>query len=392
MSNSTYKHARDLAILNTIAEALNSAADVQQALARTLALVAERLDLQAGWVWLIDPETDQIYNAAAYNLPPYLREPVRMTGAPCWCLDSFRAGGLAPKNITQMGCSRLRKAAEDDRLEATQGLSGHASIPLMFRDKPLGVMNVTGPTGRRLTRTELRLLSTIGYQVGIAVERARLSEEATRLARAEERARIAREIHDTLAQSLTAIALHIEGALPHLNHDTERARNHLERALAMSRESLEEARRSVGELRAAGPGSQKTLIGALSDLARHFTAETGVRVSMEMPEQLSLATPVETELTAIVREALTNVQHHAQATEVSVSVRRRANTLHMTVHDNGRGFMPKSLPIGHHGIVGMRERARLLGGTLRLVSRPARGATITVIVPIEAWHEERATR
>ena len=173
-------------------------------------------------------------------------------------------GELAPKNITQMGCSRLRKAAEDGDLDATQGLSGHASIPLMFRDKPLGVMNVTGPAGRRLTRNELRLLSTIGYQVGIAVERARLSEDAARLARAEERARIAREIHDTLAQGLTAIALHIEGALPHLSSDTDRARAHLDRALAMSRESLEEARRSVSELR-GGQNSQKTLAGRLGD-------------------------------------------------------------------------------------------------------------------------------
>src|SRR5579859_4123743 len=110
MPPANHKQARELVILNTIAEALNSAPDVQQALARTLGLVAELLDLQAGWVWLIDPETNQIYNAAAHNLPPYLREPVRMIGYTCWCLDSFRSGELAPKNITQMGCSRLRKA------------------------------------------------------------------------------------------------------------------------------------------------------------------------------------------------------------------------------------------------------------------------------------------
>ena len=74
----------------------------------------------------------------------------------------------------------------------------------------------------QLTRTELRLLSTIAYQVGIAIERARLAGESARLARAEERARLAREIHDTLAQGLTAIALHIEGALPYLESDPER--------------------------------------------------------------------------------------------------------------------------------------------------------------------------
>src|SRR5207249_9299306 len=102
-----------------------------------------------------------------------------------------------------------------------------------------------------LTREELRLLSTIAYQTGIAVERARLAEESTRLARAEERTRLAREIHDTLAQALTAIGLHIEGALPHLDSNPRRARERLERALGMAREGLEEARRSVLDLRAA---------------------------------------------------------------------------------------------------------------------------------------------
>ena len=76
--------ARELAVLNAIATALNSSVDVHQALARTLALVADLLGLRTGWVWLLDPETDQFYLAAAQNLPPYLQEPVRMSGR--WCL------------------------------------------------------------------------------------------------------------------------------------------------------------------------------------------------------------------------------------------------------------------------------------------------------------------
>ena len=138
-------------------------------------------------------------------------------------------------------------------------------------------MNVTGSEWRKLTPTELRLLSTIAYQAGIAIERARLAQESTRLARAEERTRLAREIHDTLAQGLTAIALHIEGALPYLEHDPGRARERLTRALEATRESLEEARRSVLNLRTGLPAG-KPLGEALGALARRLTAETGVRV------------------------------------------------------------------------------------------------------------------
>ncbi len=86
--------------------------------------------------------------------------------------------------------------------------------------------------------------ATIAYQVGLAIERARIAGERAGLARAEERARIAREIHDTLAQDLTAIALHLEGALPHLERDPARARERLQRALSLTRTGLEEARRA----------------------------------------------------------------------------------------------------------------------------------------------------
>src|ERR671927_282460 len=169
------KQARELRILNAIAEALNSTLDVQQALERTLVLVADLLGLHTGWIWLLDPETQQFYSAAVHNLPPYLQAPVQMTGKPCWCIQSFQKGQLTPKNIGVLECSRLRSAVSAGVAEETAGLRYHASIPLLFQDRPLGIMNVTGPAWRKLTRTELRLLSTIAYQVGIAIERARLA-------------------------------------------------------------------------------------------------------------------------------------------------------------------------------------------------------------------------
>src|SRR5207248_9801905 len=196
------------------------------------------------------------------------------------------------------------------------GLHSHASIPLYFQDRPLGIVNVAGPSWRRLTADELRLLATIAYQVGIAVERARLAEESTRLARAEERTRLAREIHDTLAQGLTAIGLDIEGALRHLEGSPERARERLERALATTRESLEEARRSVLNLRAA-PLTGRPLAEALAALGRDFASSTGILVHVQIAGMEDAPVPlrVEAELFRIAQEALANVRKHARATE-----------------------------------------------------------------------------
>ncbi|MBC5805467.1 MAG: GAF domain-containing sensor histidine kinase [Candidatus Eremiobacter antarcticus] len=374
--------ARELAILNAIAEELNSAAGVRQALERTLARVTKLLGLRAGWVWLLDHETQAFYHAASQHLPPYLEEPVRMAGSWCTCIDEFRAGALTPKNIDVIECSRLQPAVKRKATHLTQGLRYHASIPLYSQDKPVGIMNVTGPAWRKLSADELRVLSTIGYYVGVTVERARLSADAAKAARSEERARIAREIHDTLAQGLTAIALQVEGALHQLKADPEKARHRLERALAVSRESLEEARRSVLGLRGSPLGGQP-LAEALSGLGRSFTSETGVRVNVLARGRAALPPEVEAELFRIAGEALANVRKHARAKSVAISLRAGPKAVTMSLADDGRGIaMPRRSSPGH-GIVGMTERARLVGGALRIQSRAGKGTRVHVTVPLD---------
>ena len=333
---------------------------MESALTRTLALVAQRFGLQTGWVWLLDPESEQFYIAAVYNLPPFLQQPVQMTGESCSCIWEFRRGSLTPRNIDVMECSRLRRALRSNLASETAGLRYHASIPLTAGERSLGIMNLTGPSWRKLTLRELRLLSTVAYQVGGAVERERLAAEGTRLARAEERTRLAREIHDTLAQDLTAIALHLEGALRHLDSSPQRARERLERALSTTRESLVEARRSVLNLRAS-PLAGKPLEEALGALARTFTAETGIRARVTVSGQRALrALPLRTEaeLFRIAQEALTNVRKHAQARTVDITLRARGGTrtrggatrgaggegaggrVALSIRDDGQGLPP----------------------------------------------------
>ena len=377
------QRTRELSILNAIAEGLNSSADVQQALERTLGLVAELLGLRTGWVWLIDPESGQFYNAAVQQLPPYLQEPVRMAGRSCWCIEAFNAGELSARNVDVLECSRLRPAVQANEVDLTQELRYHASIPLYSREKPLGIMNLTGPAWRKLSRAELRLLSTIGYQVATAIERARLAETGAQLARAEERTRLAREIHDTLAQGLTAIALHIEGALTQLEGNPELAQARLHQALNTTRESLEEARRSVQDLRAT-PLAGKPLADALAALARTFTAETGVRVHVRASGDLPLPLRLEAELFRVAQEALTNVRKHARAQAVEIRLRTGRDPVRLSIQDDGLGFDPRttSSDANGFGLQGLKERARLVGGKLRIQSRPGQGTTISLTAPL----------
>lgn len=372
--------AKELRILYAIADELNSATDIAQALERVLAIVAKALGLRSGWIWLVDPETNRFYNAASYNLPPYLREPVRMTGGWCQCTELFREGKLSAKNVDVIECSRLEPAVARNQIKLTGGLRYHASVPLSFRGKSLGIMNLTGPKWRRLSRSELRLLSTIALQLGATVERARLADEGARLARVEERTRLAREIHDTLAQRLTAIALQLEGVLKHLDHSGERARTELVRALDIAREGLDEARQSALALRGSPPAG-KPLPQALEALARNFTSRTGIVVRVDAA-RINMPASVEAELLGIASEALTNVGKHARATQVEISFRRLGRHARLTVHDNGIGFFARQASTGGQGLIGMRERAQLADGSLEVKGTSARGTTVSATVPV----------
>ena len=246
-------------------------------------------------------------------------------------------------------------------------------------------MNVAGPEWRKLTADELQLLSTIAYQVGLAIERAHLAEDATRLVRAEERTRMAREIHDTLAQGLTAIALNIEGAMHRLDSHPDEARERLERALAMARENLEDARRSVLDLRGAARLEGKPLAEALAGLARSFTSETGIPATVHATTSDRLALRTESELYRIAQEALTNVRKHARAHSVKIGLHKRGETIVLSVDDDGNGFVVRAAGTGDgQGLIGMRERAKLLGGRLAISSGPGKGTHVTARVPAEA--------
>src|SRR5579883_2871929 len=245
---------RDLAVLYAIAGHLNRKVDVHEALQEVLAQVTRLLGLQTGWVWLLN-EHGETYLAASQSLPPYLADhPERMTGS-CLCLDTFLCGDLeGASNVDVLRCSRLKNAERDSDPTAL-GLRFHASVPIYAGDTPLGVLNVASKDWRELQEKELQLLHIISDQIGLAIQRARLSADhtraAARLATIEERNRLAREIHDTLAQGLAAITLQLETADALTTSHPQRAQDAIQRALRLARSNLEEARRSVMDLRAA---------------------------------------------------------------------------------------------------------------------------------------------
>jgi two-component system NarL family sensor kinase len=372
---------RALRVLKEVAEALNSATTEQRATGEALRRMADLLGVETGWVWLRDPSADRFYSAAVQSLPPYLQEPVRMTGRSCWCLELFRKGQLTARNIDVVECSRLAPAVASSAAASTRGLRCHASVPLYAGDRPLGVMNLAMRGWRRLTRQELDLLTTIADQVGVAVERARLAEQSIEHARNDERSRIARDVHDTLAQEFTAVGLHIEAGLSHLEPRNQ-ARPALKMALEAARQGLDEARRSIASLRAS-PLENRSLAEGLAALARRFTAETGVRVQVDIADPGALPADIEAELFRIAGEALANVRKHAKAREVSLQMGAVRRRVRLTVSDSGVGFRARGARARGFGLSGIEDRARSVGGRATIRSTPGHGTTVTVTVPLD---------
>ena len=370
---------RELSILNAIAEALNRSVDLNQALEAALAQVAGLLDLQTGWVWLLHEDSNGSYLAAAQNLPPALaNNPRRMEGR-CYCLDTFRAGDMdGAANVNVVTCSRLWGL-----VDGTDGLRYHASIPLYAHGKQLGLLNVASTDWRELTEDDLRLLYTIGDLLSIAIERARLYTRSAEYGAAEERNRLAREIHDTLAQGLAAISMQLEtaDALLESASDRESIQRTIHQALALTRTNLEEARRSVLDLRAA-PLEGRNLGEALEAIARRIAEEHGLILDFSVNASVRpLPVRVETGLFRIAQEALTNIARHAHAKNVTVKLLVLTDKIKLIVIDDGRGFDPDQVHPDRFGLRGLHERAKLLGGKLKVESSPGCGTRVEASIP-----------
>ncbi|WP_158748554.1 sensor histidine kinase [Acidobacterium sp. S8] len=200
-----------------------------------------------------------------------------------------------------------------------------------------------------------------------------------------ERNRIAREIHDTLAQGFVAVSVQIEVVSRLLNTSTDAARIHLEQARKLTQESLAEARSSIWNLRSQ-PAAQNDLPARLTDAVARITANTDVQARVQVSGTFRPLNPnMEAELLRIGQEAMTNIVRHAEARHADVTLLFQENRLRMTIQDDGRGFegSPEEYrKNGHFGITGMRERAEQIGARFTVTSKQDEGTAIQVEVPL----------
>jgi len=196
------------------------------------------------------------------------------------------------------------------------------------------------------------------------------------LAVSRERNRLARELHDTLAHSLAALSVQLEAVRTLLTHNPAAAQDALNDVTTLARNGLEESRQAIQALR-TDPLKTLGLVGALRSTLRAFQARTGVQADLSVaghePDMMDEEAQT---LFRIAEEALTNVERHAAAQQVTVRLAFGSDRIDLVVRDDGVGFDPAAVDPDHYGLTGIRERAAMIGATLRVRSRPSGGTEV----------------
>jgi signal transduction histidine kinase len=221
----------------------------------------------------------------------------------------------------------------------------------------------------------------------VLAEQAKLSASTAAAAAAAERARLARDMHDSVAKSLHGVAL-AAAALPRwIEQDHQVAVRQASAIQQAAEQASAEARELLVSLRSISEGP---LVERLTDLVTDFRTRTGIATTLEVRNLADLEPAVSHEILQVVGEALENVHRHAGAQRVIVELDSAGETVAVRVADDGAGFEPGRVPARHYGLLGMRERAAALGGHLSVESARGQGTTVGLLVPLHA-NAEAAT-
>lgn len=259
-----------------------------------------------------------------------------------------------------------------------QGVVTILIVPMMMAGEVAGVIGIRFRTQRKFRAEELELAQALANQTMLVMQLARLSAQSREAAVTAERNRMARDMHDTLAQGFTGVIMQLEAAKGAVaKRDAEGVAVHIERASDLARTSLGEARRSVRALRSRSLLSG-TFCSALDDLLKRMSSGMELQAEFVVDgENRALPPDWEEDLLRIAQESLTNTIKYAQARRFSAKLSFTADTVQLQLVDDGRGFDPK-VEYDGFGLLGMKERVERMAGQFVIRSKPGQGTEIVI--------------
>ncbi len=384
----------ELLALSRVSAALSGLWDLDAILRVALDNILKIMNGTNGGILLFDEPTQTLSYRVHQGLSDQYVKGIRLR------LGDGIAGMVAQsgKSLLLEDISLDSRSANPD-LISTEGLKAFISVPLRAKDKVLGVMNVASKMPRQFTENDMHLLNSVGDQLGVAIEQAKLYERLvkareryqklarqTLVTQEEERKRLARELHDEYGQTLTGLIMSIESSESMITPGQSQLRNKLANTKSLLVRTLGDMRKLTFDLR---PSSLDDLglVATIRAYIQSHLEEAGMQVKFKNKGiSKRLAPELEIALFRIIQEATHNVVKHAQASSIEIELISKNGKIVVIVKDDGRGFNTDTVLISGNripsaGIIGIRERVQLLGGTFSIKSNIGGGTRLEVEIP-----------
>ncbi|RRR71238.1 MAG: GAF domain-containing protein, partial [Candidatus Viridilinea halotolerans] len=370
------RRADELAVLNRIARTTSALLDQ----AAIVAMATQQIQAGFGFpqvdLFLFDEESNELVLGASVGSYPTVALGYR---------QHINLGLMGRAARTRQLVYAAAVAAEAEYLALTEREATGAElvVPIVTGERLLGVLNIEAAEREAFDDADAKLLTTVADMLAGALENVRLYRRAQAAAVLEERNRLARELHDSVTQQLFSMTLTAQAARAQLERNPPRVAGQLERLQETATAALAEMRALIAQLRPPALRDQG-LVAALQQHAQKLSQREGIVISLGVVGDERLAQGSEQPIFRIVQEALNNVCKHAAACNVQITLEFSSNVILVRVRDDGAGFAPEATPSSagrQLGILGMRERAAELGGTLELCSTPGSGTEVVVRVP-----------
>ena len=378
-----------LRAINAVAAIVTESLELKQILNSALDKVLEVMALEAGLIFFLDRQSQELILAAYRGV------------------SKESAAGVDRLKLGEGFCGRVAQSGEpmvvqdssrDSRLTRLavqeEGLRAQIIVPLKSKGEVQGVLALSTRSSRQFPPEEQELIIAIGNQIGVAIENARLYENmhfyARQITRAQEdeRKRIARELHDDTIQALVALSRRLDALSTFSEQLPQPTMRHFKQLRELTTSALRNVRRFIKDMRPPAL-DHLGLVPAVEGLTSDLAEKEGIEIRLTVEGEKRRLTPEEElVLFRIAQESLNNARRHSQASQVVIKMEFYPDGVRMTIHDNGQGFkVPEKtgdmVATGKLGLIGMYERARLLGGTLLVESEPGKGTTVIADVPIQ---------
>lgn len=386
-----------LLALNRISSAVSGLSQLDEILHVALDTVLEIIHGTIGGILLVDHKTQTLQYRVQRGLSAKFVAEMKLQ------VGEGIAGTVAKtgKSILVKDISQDQRTAHLELVSA-EGLRGFISVPLKAKNEVVGVMNIASYMPGQFAKEDMYLLESIGYQLGTAIEQARLYERLRNAteryqkllqhaltAQEEERKRIARELHDGTSQMLTGLALNLQAAMDLSEMSgikDERIEERLKKAHALAVQTSIEVTKLINDLRPTLLDSLG-LAPAIQRYAETWLQPKGIHTSLRTRGHERLPSEVEVALFRITQEAINNIMKHSEAKNVLIDLECDGEKCVLRIEDDGKGFdvqeITKVEKTGRGiGLFGMKERVTLVGGSCTIQSQPGKGTTIISEVPL----------